>query len=160
MLCHTKHEGRQTTQNRGLSLLLHAPPLALSPLSSPSSPQLFSLLLLMLTIHDNEGKFVVVLKERGEGLCVEAVVAEVEGGVDWSERLKVNVDLLFLALLRDHGATVHDEAIGRHCNPFQTSKRERNKGEGGGMERKKEGEGGPRATKQPTTTTTDETRQA
>ena len=97
----------------------------------------------MLTIHDNEAKFVVVLKERGEGLCVEAVVAEVEGGVDWSERLKVNVDLLFLALLRDHGATVHDEAIGRHCNPFQTSKRERNKGEGGGewREKKKAREG-------------------
>jgi hypothetical protein len=36
---------------------------------------------------------------------MELVVAQVQRGVDWLERLKVNVDLLFLSLVRDYRST-------------------------------------------------------
>ena len=42
---------------------------------------------------------------------MELVVAQVERGVDGLERLKVDVDLLFLPLVRDDGPAVNDQAV-------------------------------------------------
>lgn len=47
-------------------------------------------------------------------LGVKLVVAEVQGGVDWLKRLKVDIDFLLLAFLCHNGATVHDQTIGWH----------------------------------------------
>ena len=67
-----------------------------------------------VTIHHNEAKPVVIGQQRCQGLSVELVVTQVERGVDWLERLKVNVDLLLLALIGDDSAAVDDEAVGRN----------------------------------------------
>lgn len=45
---------------------------------------------------------------------MELVVAEVQGGVDGLEGLKVNVDLSFLAFLGQDFTTVNHQSIGRH----------------------------------------------
>ena len=45
---------------------------------------------------------------------MEFVVAEVERSVDRLEGLKVDVDLLLLALVGDDGSAVNDEAVGRN----------------------------------------------
>ena len=47
-------------------------------------------------------------------LGVEFVVTEVQGGVDWLERLKVDVDLLLFALLCHNGPAVHHQTIRWH----------------------------------------------
>lgn len=47
-------------------------------------------------------------------LGVELVVTEVQGGVDWFKRLKVNIDFLLLAFLCHNCATIHNQAIGWH----------------------------------------------
>ena len=59
-----------------------------------------------ITIHDNEPEPVVVGEQSAEGLGVELVVAEVEGGVDGFERLEVNVNFLLLALVGDNSTAV------------------------------------------------------
>lgn len=51
---------------------------------------------------------------KSSHLGVELIVAEVQGGVDWLKRLKVNIDFLLLAFLGHNGATVHDQTIGWH----------------------------------------------
>ena len=68
-----------------------------------------------VTINDNEAKLVVLLHELDEGLSVKLVVAEIQRGVDGLERLKVDVDHLLLALVRQNGATVDNEAIVGNC---------------------------------------------
>lgn len=57
-------------------------------------------------------------------LSVKLVVAEVQGGVDWLKRLKVDIDFLLLAFLCHNGAAVHDQTIGRH---WEGGKRQRPK---------------------------------
>lgn len=51
---------------------------------------------------------------------MELVVAEVQGGVDWFKRLKVNIDFLLLAFLCDNGATIHNQTIGWHWEESET----------------------------------------
>lgn len=46
---------------------------------------------------------------------MKLVVAKVQGGVDWLERLKVDIDLLLLAFLCHNGATIYNQPIGWHC---------------------------------------------
>ena len=45
---------------------------------------------------------------------MEFVVTKVKGGVDGLEWFKVNVDLLFLALICQDGASVDNKAVGRY----------------------------------------------
>lgn len=45
---------------------------------------------------------------RWAHLCVKLVVAEIEGGVDWLKRLKVDIDFFLLALLCHYSTTVHN----------------------------------------------------
>lgn len=54
----------------------------------------------------------VGLEQFAERLCVELVVAEVQGRVDGLERLKIYVDLFLLAVLRQDGTRVQHQAIG------------------------------------------------
>ena len=65
-----------------------------------------------VAVHDDEAVFVVRLEELIERFSVKLVVAKVEAGVDGLEGLKVDVDLLLLALLSDNSAGVHNKAIG------------------------------------------------
>ena len=57
-------------------------------------------------------------------LGVEFVITQVQGGVDGSERLKVDVDFLFFAFVCDYGSTVDDKAIGwdwkEQLNPLKS----------------------------------------
>ena len=62
----------------------------------------------------NEPESVVVCQQRGEGLGVKFVVAEVQRGVDGLEGLKVDVDFLLLALVRDDRAAVDDQSVRGH----------------------------------------------
>lgn len=64
-----------------------------------------------VTIHDDESELLVILEQLGKSLSVELVVAKVEGGVDWSERLEVDVDLSLLALGGQDFTTVDDETV-------------------------------------------------
>lgn len=48
-------------------------------------------------------------------LSVKLVVAQVETGVDWLERLEVDVDLLLLAFFCDDGSTVQNQPIRGYC---------------------------------------------
>ena len=57
---------------------------------------------------------VVSLQQLIESLHMELVVAHIERGIDGLERLKVNVELLFLAILRHHCACVNYQPIWRH----------------------------------------------
>ena len=56
----------------------------------------------------------VGLQQLVEGLRVELVVAQVERGVDGLERLEVYVELLLLAVVRQHRPGVDDQAVRRH----------------------------------------------
>lgn len=56
----------------------------------------------------------VRLKQLIERLCMEFVVAEIQGGIYGFERLKVNIELLFLAIVRHDGSCVDDQSIGGH----------------------------------------------
>lgn len=47
-------------------------------------------------------------------LGVELVVAEVQGGVNWLKRLKVDIDFLLLPFFCHNGATVHNQTIRWH----------------------------------------------
>ncbi len=51
---------------------------------------------------------------KSSHLGVELVVAEVQGGVDWLKRLKVDIDFLLLAFLCHNGTTVNNQTIGWH----------------------------------------------
>lgn len=42
---------------------------------------------------------------------MELVVAQVEGGVDWLERLEIDCDLLFFSFVGHDGTAVDDQAI-------------------------------------------------
>ena len=64
-----------------------------------------------VTIHDNETELLVILEELSEGLGVELIVAKVEGGIDWPERLEVDVDLSLLAFGCQDFTTVDDKSI-------------------------------------------------
>jgi len=64
-----------------------------------------------IAVNDNEAELVVLLHELHQGLSVELVVTEIQRGVERLERLKVNVDHLLLALIRQNGATVDHQAI-------------------------------------------------
>mmetsp|Transcript_14226 Transcript_14226/g.24090 ORF Transcript_14226/g.24090 Transcript_14226/m.24090 type:complete len:221 (-) Transcript_14226:134-796(-) len=66
-----------------------------------------------VTVHHNEPILVVGLQQLIQSLCVEFVVAEVQGGVDGLEGLEVDVDFLLLAVVCHDSACVHDEPIGR-----------------------------------------------
>ena len=66
-----------------------------------------------VTIHDDETELLVILEELGEGLSVEFVVAKVEGGVDWTERLEVDIDLSLLAFGGQDFTTVDNESVWR-----------------------------------------------
>ena len=67
----------------------------------------------------SEGSLAVGLQELVEGLCVEFVVAEVQGGVDGLEGLEVNVELLLLAIICHHCACVDDQPIGWHLQAMR-----------------------------------------
>lgn len=64
-----------------------------------------------VTVHDDETELLVILEELRESLSVELVVAQVEGGVDWAERLEVDVDLSLFAFGGQDFTTVDDESI-------------------------------------------------
>lgn len=48
-------------------------------------------------------------------LSVEFVIAQIQGCVDWFERLKVDVDFFLFALFCHNGSTIHHQAIVWHC---------------------------------------------
>jgi hypothetical protein len=66
-----------------------------------------------LTVHDDKAEGVVVRKKRDEGFCVELVVTEIQRRVDSLERLEVDVNFLFLALVCHNRSTVQHETVGR-----------------------------------------------
>ena len=87
-----------------------------------------------LTIHDDEAKRVLVLKQATErlrcignqelmtkypphssNLSMKLVVAEIQRSVDGLERLKVNVDLLLLAIFCDDLPAEHHQSVCGHC---------------------------------------------
>lgn len=68
-----------------------------------------------VTIHDDEAKLAVVRQQGLQRLRVELVVAEVQRRVDRLERLKVNVHLLLLALVRHDRAAVHHKTVWWDC---------------------------------------------
>lgn len=66
-----------------------------------------------VSIHDNEPKLLIRFEQLSQGFGVELVVAEIQGGVDGFEGLKVNVDLALLAFRGQNFATVDNKSIGR-----------------------------------------------
>lgn len=64
-----------------------------------------------MPVHHNEPVPLIRLHQLTESLGVELVIAQVERCIDWFERLKVDVHLLFLALVRDDRPRVDDQAI-------------------------------------------------
>eukprot|EP01139_Manchomonas_bermudensis_P004802 Amastigsp_a174357_3920.p2 type:complete len:189 gc:universal Amastigsp_a174357_3920:590-24(-) len=56
-----------------------------------------------VAVHHDKAELVLVLQQLAQRLHVEARVAHVKRGIDWSERLDVDRDLLLLAVLRNHG---------------------------------------------------------
>ena len=66
-----------------------------------------------ISIHDNEAELLVGFKQLAQCLGVEFVVAQVKGGVDRFEGLKVNIDFSFLAFRSNDFPTVDDKAIWR-----------------------------------------------
>ena len=54
------------------------------------------------------------LQQLIQCLSVELVVAEVQGGVDGFEGLKIYIELLLLVVLRHDGPRVDDQAVRRH----------------------------------------------
>lgn len=66
-----------------------------------------------VSIHDDETIPVVGLQELVQRLGVELVVTQVERRVDGLEGLKVDIDLLLLAVVGHDRAAVDDEAVGR-----------------------------------------------
>ena len=64
--------------------------------------------------HPPPASPVVRFQQLVQRLCVELVVAEVKGGVDGLEGLKVDVQLLLLPILCQHRASVHNQPVGRH----------------------------------------------
>ena len=54
-----------------------------------------------IPIHDNKSKTGIVFEEFTQCLCVEFIVAEVEGCVDWLEGLKIDVEFALLAFVGD-----------------------------------------------------------
>jgi hypothetical protein len=46
---------------------------------------------------------------------MELVVTEIQRSVDGFKRLKVDIDFFLFALISHNGATVHNQAVGRHC---------------------------------------------
>mmetsp|Transcript_13143 Transcript_13143/g.55199 ORF Transcript_13143/g.55199 Transcript_13143/m.55199 type:complete len:508 (+) Transcript_13143:683-2206(+) len=68
-----------------------------------------------VAVHHHEPVLVVALQELGEHLRVELVVAHVQRRVDGLEGLEVDVQLLLLALIRQHGAAVNQQAVRRHA---------------------------------------------
>lgn len=51
------------------------------------------------------------LQQLVQGLCMEFVVAQVQRSVDGLERLKVNIQFLFLSIICHNGACIYDQAI-------------------------------------------------
>jgi len=64
-----------------------------------------------VSVHYDEAEGLIVDEELVEVLGVELVVAEVEGGVDGLEGLKVNVHATLLSLVGHDGAAVEDETV-------------------------------------------------
>jgi hypothetical protein len=64
-----------------------------------------------VTIHDDETELLVRLKQLGQGLGVELVVAQVKGSVDGLEGLEIDVDLSLLSFLGQDFTTVDDQAV-------------------------------------------------
>jgi beta-galactosidase GanA len=64
-----------------------------------------------ITIHDDEAELLIIFQQLRKRLSVELVVAQVQGRVDWTERLEVDVDLPFLAFSGQDFSTVHNQAI-------------------------------------------------
>jgi hypothetical protein len=64
-----------------------------------------------VSVHDDEAKLLVRLKQLAQGFGVELVVAKVQRRVDGLEGLEVDVDLALLAFGGDDFTAVDDEAI-------------------------------------------------
>lgn len=64
-----------------------------------------------VSIHNDEAKFLVGLKQLAQCLGMEFVVTKVERGVDRFEWLKINIDPPLFAFACDDFTAVHDETI-------------------------------------------------
>ena len=68
-----------------------------------------------ITVHDDEAEGIVLREHHlGQGLRVEAIVAEVERGRDRLQRLEGNVDLLLFAFFHLDIAAEHGQSVGRN----------------------------------------------
>ena len=52
-----------------------------------------------VTVHDNETESSVVFEEFIECFCVEFVVAEVKGSIDWFEGFKINIEFALFSFI-------------------------------------------------------------
>lgn len=64
-----------------------------------------------VSVHDDETKLLVRLKQLAQGFCVKLIVTEIQRSVDRLEGLKVDIDLALLAFCSDDFTAVDNEAI-------------------------------------------------
>lgn len=67
-----------------------------------------------VAVHDDETELLVGFEELAQSFCVEFVVAEVEGRVDWFEGFEIYIDLPLLPLRGDYLTAVDDQAVWRN----------------------------------------------
>mmetsp|Transcript_6559 Transcript_6559/g.12000 ORF Transcript_6559/g.12000 Transcript_6559/m.12000 type:complete len:219 (-) Transcript_6559:9-665(-) len=67
-----------------------------------------------VTVHNNEAILLVTLQKLAQSLGVELIVAEIKRRVDGLERLEVDVQLLFFAVVCHDGSCVHNQSIRRN----------------------------------------------
>ena len=66
-----------------------------------------------VSIHDDEAELLVGFEQFAQGFGVKFVITQIQGGVDWLEWLKVNVDLSFLSFRGYDFTAVDDKTVGR-----------------------------------------------
>ena len=67
-----------------------------------------------VSVHDDESKLLIILKQFRERFDVEFVVAQVERSIYGPERLKIYCHLTLFAIIGHHSTAIKHESIGRH----------------------------------------------
>ena len=67
-----------------------------------------------ISVHDDKAILVVRLEQLIQGFSVKLVVTQIQRRVDGLEGLKVNIQLLLLAIVGHNSARVYDQSIWRN----------------------------------------------